>query len=136
LVRWRGRWPRCSGDGRGGRGAGSGVYGPPPRRTTRLRTTHSGASVTSPSGEPNGTPGRYRQSGESDKVATSVLPVLSFSLGSPSFMRLSRLVPVLAAGALFAASTSPAQAQTDPVEGVGTTVGALSLLGLDAADLL
>jgi LPXTG-motif cell wall-anchored protein len=51
-------------------------------------------------------------------------------------MRLSRLVPVLAAGALFAASTSPAQAQTDPVEGVGTTTGALTLLGLDAGDLL
>lgn len=55
-------------------------------------------------------------------------------------MRLSRLVPVLAAGALFAASTSPAHAQTDPaddpVEGVGTTAGALTLLGLDAGELL
>ncbi|HAS12689.1 MAG TPA: hypothetical protein DCS55_19590 [Acidimicrobiaceae bacterium] len=55
-------------------------------------------------------------------------------------MRLSRLVPVLAAGALLAATTSPALAQTDPeqavVEGVGTTTGALTLLGLDAGDLL
>ncbi|MCO8128365.1 LPXTG cell wall anchor domain-containing protein [Acidimicrobiia bacterium EGI L10123] len=55
-------------------------------------------------------------------------------------MRLSRLVPVLAAGALLAATTSPALAQSDPeqavVEGVGTTTGALTLLGLDAGDLL
>ena len=55
-------------------------------------------------------------------------------------MRLSRLVPVVAAGALLAATTSPALAQSDPeqtvVEGVGTTTGALTLLGLDAGDLL
>lgn len=51
-------------------------------------------------------------------------------------MRLSRLVPVLAAGALVVASTSPVQAQTEPVTGVGTTTGALTLLGLDAGDLL
>lgn len=51
-------------------------------------------------------------------------------------MRLSRLVPVLAAGALVVASTSPVQAQTDPVSGVGTTTGALTLLGLDAGELL
>lgn len=51
-------------------------------------------------------------------------------------MRLSRLVPVLATGALLVASTSPVHAQSDPVEGVGTTTGELTLLGLDAGDLL
>jgi LPXTG-motif cell wall-anchored protein len=52
-------------------------------------------------------------------------------------MRLSRIVPVLAAGALLVASTSPVHAQSaDPVEGVGTTTGSLTLLGLDAGDLL
>lgn len=51
-------------------------------------------------------------------------------------MRKSRLVPVAAAVALLVAATSPAQAQTEPeVTGVGTTTGALSLLGLDAGDL-
>lgn len=54
-------------------------------------------------------------------------------------MRLFRLVPVIAAGALLAASVSPAQAQTTDAsgaEGVGTTTGALTLLGLDAGGLL
>ena len=52
-------------------------------------------------------------------------------------MRKSRLVPVAAAAALLVATTSPVQAQTEPeVTGVGTTTGALSLLGLDAGDLL
>jgi len=53
-------------------------------------------------------------------------------------MRLSRLVPAFAAGALLVATTSPVLAQTEPPEvtGVGTTTGALTLLGLDAGDLL
>lgn len=52
-------------------------------------------------------------------------------------MRLSRIVPALAAGALLVASTSPVHAQSaDPVEGVGTTTGSLTLLGIDAGDLL
>lgn len=52
-------------------------------------------------------------------------------------MRLSRLVPAIAAGALFVASTSPVQAQSEPeVAGVGTTTGALTLLGLDAGNLI
>lgn len=52
-------------------------------------------------------------------------------------MRKSRLVPVAAAAALLVASTSPVQAQTEPeVTGVGTTTGALTLLGLDAGGLL
>lgn len=51
-------------------------------------------------------------------------------------MRLSRFVPVVAAGALLAATTSPALAQQAPaVEGVGTTTGSLTLLALDAGDL-
>lgn len=51
-------------------------------------------------------------------------------------MRPSRLVPVLAAGALLTASISPVQAQTEPITGVGTTTGELSLFSLDAGDLL
>jgi hypothetical protein len=52
-------------------------------------------------------------------------------------MRLSRLVPVVAAGALLVATTSPVRAQeAPPVDGVGTTTGSLTLLGLDAGDLL
>lgn len=52
-------------------------------------------------------------------------------------MRMSRLVPAAAAAALLVATTSPVQAQTPPaVTGVGTTTGALTLLGLDAGDLL
>jgi hypothetical protein len=52
-------------------------------------------------------------------------------------MRVSRVVPVLAAGALLVASTSPVRAQEVPAaEGVGTTTGSLTLLGLDAGDLL
>ncbi len=51
-------------------------------------------------------------------------------------MRVSRLIPVAAAGALLVASIAPAQAQTDEVEGVGTTTGALTLLGIDAGSLL
>jgi len=52
-------------------------------------------------------------------------------------MRLSRLVPALAAGTLLVASTSPVHAQEAPtVRGVGTTTGELTLLGLDAGELL
>lgn len=53
-------------------------------------------------------------------------------------MRLSRLVPALAAGALLTATTSPVLAQPEPpdVTGVGTTTGALTLLDLDAGSLL
>lgn len=52
-------------------------------------------------------------------------------------MRKSRLVPVVAAAALVAATTAPAQAQSEPaVTGVGTTTGALTLLGLDAGELV
>ncbi|HEU5082627.1 MAG TPA: LPXTG cell wall anchor domain-containing protein [Acidimicrobiales bacterium] len=53
-------------------------------------------------------------------------------------MRLSRLVPALAAGALLTATTSPVLAQSEPpdVTGVGTTTGALTLLDLDAGSLL
>jgi len=52
-------------------------------------------------------------------------------------MRKSRLVPALAAGAILVAATAPAVAQEAPaVEGVGTTTGSLTLLGLDAGDLV
>jgi chaperonin cofactor prefoldin len=52
-------------------------------------------------------------------------------------MRTARLVPALAAGAILVAATAPAMAQDAPaVEGVGTTTGALTLLGLDAGELL
>jgi len=59
------------------------------------------------------------------------------ALGSSTVMRLSRLVPALAAGALLVAGTSPVLAQeADPVPGVGTTTGSLTLLGLDAGSLV
>ena len=48
-------------------------------------------------------------------------------------MRLSRLVPVVAAGALVAATVGPASA-AEP--GVGTTTAALEAVGLDVGDLL
>lgn len=52
-------------------------------------------------------------------------------------MRTSRLVPALAAGAILVATTAPVLAQEAPaMEGVGTTTGSLTLLGLDAGDLL
>ncbi|MFP5322086.1 MAG: hypothetical protein ACLGIC_09585 [Acidimicrobiia bacterium] len=52
-------------------------------------------------------------------------------------MRLSRLAPALAAGILVVATTTPAIAQgADPVEGVGTTTGELTVLGLDAGQVL
>jgi len=52
-------------------------------------------------------------------------------------MRTSRLVPALAAGALLVATTGPVLAQDAPaVEGLGTTTGSLTLLGLDAGDLV
>lgn len=52
-------------------------------------------------------------------------------------MRASRLVPALAVGAILVATTAPVLAQEAPaVEGVGTTTGSLTLLGLDAGDLL
>lgn len=54
-------------------------------------------------------------------------------------MRVSRLAPAVAAGALLVATVAPAQAQTDPVEevpGVATSTGTLTVLGLDAGSLL
>lgn len=48
-------------------------------------------------------------------------------------MRLSRLVPAAAAGALLIASVGPAGAATP---GVGSTVGTLTVLGVDAGELL
>jgi len=53
-------------------------------------------------------------------------------------MRMSRLVPAVAAGALVVATTAPAIAQEPPapVTGVGTTTGSLTLVDLDAGELL
>ncbi len=48
-------------------------------------------------------------------------------------MRLSRVLPVIAAGALVAATMTPASAATT---GVGATDGALTVLGIDAGQLL
>ena len=48
-------------------------------------------------------------------------------------MRLSRVLPVIAAGALVAATVTPASAATT---GVGTTDGTLKVLGVDAGQLL
>ncbi len=48
-------------------------------------------------------------------------------------MRLSRFLPVIAAGALVAATVAPASAATP---GVGSTDGSLTVLGIDAGGLL
>ena len=50
-------------------------------------------------------------------------------------MRVSRFLPIVAAGALVAATVTPAAAQDEP-EGIGSTTGALTALGLDVAGLL
>ncbi len=51
-------------------------------------------------------------------------------------MRLSRLVPAVAAGALFAATVGPAAGAAPAPTGVGSTAGTLTVLGLDAGGLL
>ena len=48
-------------------------------------------------------------------------------------MRLSRVLPAIAAGALVAATMTPASAATP---GVGATNGTLTVLGIDAGQLL